>query len=146
MLLPLIYDSIAFISFLVNTNILYLHPKRIPFLTFIRKNIIRDLLKELGIVKRVLAAFLAFSFITASAATYSFIAVSIGHECGEDCDTCEKISYAVLNLSHSVTTLTGDDAVISADKHFDALLTVILSNVYVIWNNTLIFSKVQLNC
>jgi hypothetical protein len=113
-------------------------------LIFIRKNIIRDLLKELGIVKRVLAAFLAFSFITASAATYSFIAVSIGHDCGEDCDTCEKISYAVLNLSHSVTTLTG--AVISAEKHFDALLTAVASNVYVIWNNSLIFSKVQLNC
>jgi hypothetical protein len=100
----------------------------------------------LGTVKRVLAAFLTFSFITASAATYSFIAVSIGHECGDECDTCEKISYAVLNLSHSVTTLTDDDAVITANKHFDAPLIAAISNVYVIWNNSLIFSKVQLNC
>jgi hypothetical protein len=100
----------------------------------------------LGIAKRVLAAFLAFSFITVSAATYSFIAVSIGHECGEDCDTCEKISYAVLNLSHSVSILTDDDAVISADKYFDAPLTAAASNVHIVWNNSLIFSKVQLNC
>jgi hypothetical protein len=99
-------------------------------------------------LKKILTALLVFSFITANAVSYSYIAVSIGHEGAdhhENCDTCKKVNIAIANLNHSVTVLT-DGTFVFQDKEFNTHYTRTLTSPDIVWVHTLIASKVQFNC
>jgi hypothetical protein len=105
-------------------------------------------------LRRFLTALLAFSFIAVNAASYSFIAVAAGHphsadrtDSGQDkkCDTCEKITLTIANLSHSLTVLT-EDAAITNKKQPEIPFNKPNLSSNIIWKHTLIASKVQLNC
>jgi hypothetical protein len=104
-------------------------------------------------LRRYLTALLAFSFIAVNAASYSFIAVSAGHPHSTDstgaqdkkCDTCEKITLTIANLSHSLTVLT-EDAVIINEKQPEIPFNKPNLSSNIIWKHSLIASKVQLNC
>ncbi|MDR2400509.1 MAG: hypothetical protein LBD73_02525 [Deferribacteraceae bacterium] len=102
----------------------------------------------MGSLKKILTALLVFSFIIANAVSYSYIAVSIGHEGAdhhENCDTCKKVNIAVANLTHSVTILT-EDTLVFQNKAFSTPYARMLTSSDIVWVHTLIASKVQFNC
>jgi hypothetical protein len=101
-----------------------------------------------GILKKILTAFLLTAFAVSNAVSYSYIAVSMGHVGvmhHEDCDTCKKINSAIANLTHSVTILTPETA-IPIKEELAAHYVNTISDQHIIWVHTLIASKVQLNC